>query len=85
MSATIGEMLACADARFAAQGGYKATAHCGDSRVDLILQDVDGAETVVSTAPMTPGVAGEDIAHDLLVAEVGAEAADRYFVITYAD
>jgi hypothetical protein len=78
-------MLACADARFAAQGGYKATAYCGDRRVDLILQDADGTEAVVSSAPMAPGFAGEDIAHDLLVAEVGASSADRYFVITYAN
>lgn len=85
MSATIGKMLAYADARFAAEGGYKATAHCEALRVDLIHQDKGGTTTVVSSAPMTPGAAGEDIAHDLLVAEVGVKAADRYFVITYAN
>jgi len=83
MSATIGEMLSAADARFAAEGGYKATAHCGARRVELIRQAPDGTETVISEASMRPGVAPEDIAHGLLEAEVGET--DRYFVITFVN
>lgn len=86
MSLTIGEMIANADARFAEQGGYKATAHCGARRVELIHQSQDGLDIVVSSAPMVPGIAPEDIGHELLAAEIGKEAAtDAYFVITISD
>jgi hypothetical protein len=83
MSATIGELLATADARFEKEGGYKATAYCEAGRVDLIHQDADGKDTVCSSAPLPEGIAPEDVANDLLVAEVGAEFSDRYFVITF--
>lgn len=81
---TIGQMLANADARFKHQGGYRADALCDARRIDLIFRSPCGAETVVDSAPFTQGLAGEDIAHDLLAQRIGEKAAsDTYFVITY--
>lgn len=81
-NATFGQLLAAADARFEREGGYKATAWCEDRRVDLLYQEADGTDRVISSAPMPQGIAPEDIAHELLVAEVGPEGADRYYVVT---
>lgn len=83
--ATFGQMLAAADARFARQGGYRATAFCEERRVDLVFRAPCGHEATIASAPMPEGLAPEDIAHDLLVARIGAAAADAsYFVITIA-
>lgn len=84
-SATIGQLLAAADAHLARAGGYRATAHCTAARVELIYRHPSGHEDIVSDAPMTPGRAPEDIAHELLVAEVREAKADRYFVTTFKD
>lgn len=81
---TIGQILADADARFAHQGGYRALADCDARRIDLIFRSPCGVESVVDTTPLPLGVAGEDVAHDLLAKRIGKEAASAtYFVITF--
>lgn len=81
---TIGEMLTNADARFKNQGGYRADALCDEHVINLIFRSPCGVETIVDSTPFTQGLAGEDIAHDLLAKRIGEKAAtETYFVITY--
>ena len=81
---TIGQMLAGADARFAALGGYRADCNCTDLRVDLVHRYSDGTEAILASAPLPDGVAGEDIAMDLLADRIGRTAAEAtYFVVSY--
>jgi hypothetical protein len=83
-TATIGQLLAAAAIRFQQTGGYYAVAHCETGRVDLHYQEPGGAQREVSSAPLPEGIAPEDIASDLLAAEIGREAAeDRHFEIAF--
>lgn len=87
---TIGAFLASAEAQLIKTGGLSAEVLC-EERVVRLLRTAPGQSAVVlGQAPLPHGIAGEDVAGELLDAyapdgnpsEV-AYARDRYFPITF--
>jgi len=71
---TIGEFLGAAEARLARSGGFSAIVDCTKRSVRLVHTGADGASRHVAEASLPCGVAGEDVANDLL--ETHAPEAD---------
>jgi hypothetical protein len=86
-SMTVGEFLGSAEGLLKSRGGYSAIADCTARVVRLERTLPSGEAEAISQAPFANGVAGEDIATDLLNAQSDSEelrfAREVYFPITF--
>lgn len=87
---TIGAFLNQAETMLTRTGGFSAIVNCDQEIVRLMHQSGDTAAHCIAEAPLPTGVAGEDVASDLLTrcaaeADPGqiAFARDVYFPILF--
>lgn len=72
---TIGAFLTAAERRLAQEGGYQARVDCTARTVTLLRVD-DGDKIRIATATLPDGVAGEDVARDMLERHAALGGAD---------